>query len=47
VLVFATDLEEIKEIGRRGVNGNEILVGPWDGIGKLYDLELVRTLHHS
>jgi hypothetical protein len=46
VLVFAADLEEIKEVGRRGVNGNEIFVRPWDRIWKLYDLEVFRTLHH-
>jgi hypothetical protein len=45
VLVFAADLEEIKEIGRRGVNGYEIVIGPWDRIRKLYDLEIVRTLY--
>lgn len=44
VLVFALDLENVKEIGRSGVNLNQIFIWFGCGIGELGDFELVGRL---
>ena len=44
MLVFTADLEEVEEIGGRCVDGDEVLVGRWDGVRKGRDCEVLRAL---
>ena len=44
MLVFPGDLEEVEEIGCRGMHGDEVLVFGRNGVGKSGDLEVGRTL---
>lgn len=44
ILVLATDLEKIEEIGRGGVDGNEIGIRRWSKIGKIGHFKVLRSL---
>lgn len=44
VLVLAADLEQVKEVGGRGVNSNQVLIGLGRRSGQLNDLELFWAL---
>jgi hypothetical protein len=44
MLVFSLDLENVEEIGSRGMDLDEILIRGGLGIRELSDLELVRPL---
>jgi hypothetical protein len=44
VLVFSANLEEIEEIGGRGVDGNEVLVRFGGRCGQLDDFEILGPL---
>ena len=44
VLIFALDLQDVKEVCRRGMNLDEILVRGRLGVGKLRYLQLVGSL---
>jgi hypothetical protein len=44
VLVFAADLEQVKEVGGRGVDGDEVFVGFGDGRGEVEDFEVFGAL---
>lgn len=44
MLIFALDLQNIKEIGCSSVNLYHVLVGTWLGICEVGDLELLRAL---
>lgn len=43
-LVFAADLEDVEEVGRSGVDGDEVLVWFGLGVGEVGDLELFWSL---
>ena len=44
VLVLAADLQQVEEVGCRGVDGNQVLVVLGSGIWKRLDLEIVWSL---
>lgn len=44
VLVFALDLQDVKEVGRRGMHLDQVLVRARLGVRQLGDLELMRSL---
>ena len=44
VLVFATDLEEVEEVGCGGVDGDEVFVGLWGWAGEGGYFEVVGAL---
>lgn len=45
MLVLSSDLEEVEEIGRRGMHRNKVLVLGRNGVGERSNLEVGRTLH--
>jgi hypothetical protein len=44
VLVFAADLEQVEEVGGRGVDGDEVLSGFGVGRGEVEDFEVFGAL---
>jgi hypothetical protein len=44
VLVFAADLEQVKEVGGRGVDGDEVFIGFGDGREEVEDFEVLGAL---
>jgi hypothetical protein len=44
VLVLTPDLEQVKEVGGRGVDGDEVFAGFGDGRGEVEDFEVFRSL---
>jgi hypothetical protein len=44
VLVLSTDLEEVEEVGGRGMDGDEVLCGFRLGRREVEDFEIFRTL---
>lgn len=44
VLVLAANLEQIEEVGRRGVDGDQIFVVLWCRVRKRLDLEVIWSL---
>lgn len=47
MLVFATDLEQVEEVGCRCVDGNEVFVRFWGGGGEVEDFEVFGALGTS
>jgi hypothetical protein len=44
VLVLTPDLEQVKEVGGRRVDGDEVFAGFGDGRGEVEDFEVFRSL---
>lgn len=44
MLVFSSDLEQVEEVGRGGVDGDQILRGFGVGSGQVEDLEVFWAL---